>query len=267
MKKILYEQLVPQELICEKKEKAIIYLPIGPLEWHGPHLGMGVDPINAYGVSKLAALQTGGVVLPPVYMGVEKQRSPECLKRLGFLGTEQIIGMDFPKNALKSLYWPEALFESVIAQYIEMLIQAEYRLIVLVNGHGADNQFEVLDRLSEKYTALTNATVLNLFTLPDNCGVKIGHAGLAETAITCYLSPDGVELERLPAKPTKLKNTDYAIVDNETFVIGPNEDFTVRHDPRDASAELGEKVVRKTAEIVAEQVTEVWNRINSGREN
>ena len=255
--------MVPDELIKEKCENALVYLPVGSLEWHGPHMGMGVDTFNAYEVSKLAARKTGGVVVPPVYMGTEMRRSPEALKKIGFDGSENIVGMDFPKNSLKSLYWPQKIFEEIMVQYIEMLIDAGYRLIVIVNGHGADNQVEILMRLAKEYSETTQATVIYTFALPEECGLPTGHAGLAETAVTSYLCPPCVELGKLPAKPQKLKNTDYAIVDSETFTDGPNEDFTVRYDPRDATAGAGKKFVKKTAEIISAQVKEILNHLQN----
>ncbi len=263
MKKILYEQMVPDELIEEKEKNGLAYLPVGSLEWHGPHMGMGVDTFNAYEVSRRAALKTGGVVMPPVFMGTEKRRSPETLRKIGFAGNENIVGMDFPKNKLKSLYWPQDLFEKIMAQYIEMLISADYRLIVMVNGHGADNQVEILEKLAKKYTESTNTTVLYTFALPEGCILPTGHAGLAETAVTRCICPACVELGRLPQKPEKLKNTDFAIVDSETFANGPAEGFTVRYDPRDATAESGDIFINETAAIIIEKVTKTLNYLKN----
>ena len=35
-------------------------------------------------------------------------------------------------------------------------------------------------------------------------------------------------------------------MDNDTFQQGPNEDFSVRYDPRDATAELGRTIMEHT---------------------
>ena len=74
----------------------------------------------------------------------------------------------------------------------------------------------------------------------------LGHAGLAETAIYLHLCPEAVQLDRLPPKPEKLYNTQFGIVDSATFDTGPNEDYSVRYDPRDASPELGRQIVDYT---------------------
>ena len=45
-RKLHYELMRPSEILEAKERCSLIYLPIGPLEWHGPHLPFGVDPIN-----------------------------------------------------------------------------------------------------------------------------------------------------------------------------------------------------------------------------
>lgn len=243
MRKVNFEKLPPAQLKAAMKERSIVYLPIGSMEWHGPHMGMGMDTDNAYEVALQTAARIGGVVYPPLYIGTEKPRSLEMVKQLGFTENEHIIGMDFPKNTITSMYWPPELFEAVVRQHIEFLYQMEYKVIVLMNGHGADNQVEILSRLSEEYTEKWKIQVIMIVTLFDDCGEGIGHAGLAETAIMQAICPESVRLELLPPKPAKLYNTQFAIVDNDTFVSGPNEDYSVRYDPRDATPEMGKRLI------------------------
>ncbi|MFQ9258345.1 MAG: hypothetical protein ACLR4L_13500 [Gallintestinimicrobium sp.] len=38
MKKVLYEELLPEELVQRVQEMPVAYLPLGTLEWHGPHM-------------------------------------------------------------------------------------------------------------------------------------------------------------------------------------------------------------------------------------
>lgn len=254
MKTHRFEQLLPYELLDEQKRNGIVFLPIGSMEWHGPHMGMGMDTINAYHVSLLTAEKTGGVVMPPLFIGTETARSSEALKKVGFRGDEEIVGMDFPKNTVKSMYWPEQLFKNIVDQQLSMLVRMGYRLIVIVNGHGADNQLKILKELAQRYTKTTKATVCDIMVLFDGCGVGIGHAGLAETAIMAHLCPNGVDFMQLPPREEKLHNTDFAIVDSITFEQGGNEDFTVRYDPRDATPELGKQLVDYAVQQCIEKI-------------
>ncbi len=253
-----FEELVPDEILDEMHKNSIIYLPVGSMEWHGPHMGMGMDTVDAYGVSLLAAEKTGGVVYPPLYIGTECPRSAAVLKKLGFKGNENITGMDFPGNAVKSLYWPPDIFESVIRCQVSLLKRMGYQLIVIANGHGAFNQKSILDKIGKELSD-EHCTVLPIFLLFNDCGYGIGHAGLVETSIMSYLRPEGVKLEKLPTKQVmpKLKNLDFAIVDQDTFANGGADvNYTVRYDPRDSSPEIGKKLVdfavKKVVQIVRE---------------
>ncbi len=254
LRKIKFEEMLPAELGAVIQGVSIAYLPVGSMEWHGPHMGMGMDTINAYAVALGVAEKLGGAVLPPLYMGTERRRSPETLKRIGFTGNEEITGMDFPKNSLRSMYWPEALFQAILRQQALFLCEMGFRTVVFLNGHGADNQVAALEDLSAELSTETGSRVLSLFVLAEGCGAGIGHAGLAETAIMQSLAPNGVDLSFLPAKPVKLKNVDHAIVDGETFAAGGNGDFTVRHDPRDATAALGREIVAYEIRHCAESI-------------
>ena len=215
--KIKFEEMLPAELSAVIRGASVACLPVGSMEWHGPHMSMGMDTIHAYAVACGIAEKLHGAVLPPLYIGTECQRTPETLKKIGFRGSESVIGMDFPNNSIRSMYWPEDLFRAIIRQQALFLCGMGFRTVAIINGHGADNQMEALYDIAANLSAETGSKVVSLFIMSDGCGVKIGHAGLAETAVMQALAPDGVDLNALPAKPRKLKNVDYAIVDNETF--------------------------------------------------
>ena len=184
--------------------------------------------------------------MPPLYIGTETPRSPETLRKLGFSGDERVVGMDFPQNSVASFYWPPDLFEAIIRRQTQMLLEMGFSQVVLLNGHGADAQVEILERVSRELSVQSGRCVMTIMALFDGCGAGLGHAGLAETAIFAHLCPEAVELDRLPPKPQKLYNTRWGIADSETFQKGPNEDFSVRYDPRDATPDLGAQIVEYT---------------------
>lgn len=256
MKKTRFETLAPAELEGILMGRSLVYQPVGSMEWHGPHMGMGMDTVNAYAAALACAEQTDGVVMPPLYIGTETPRSPETLRKLGFSGEERVIGMDFPANSVKSFYWPPELFETIVRQQTQMLQDMGFAQVVWLNGHGADAQVEILQRVCREASRSCGRCVMTLPALFEGCGAGLGHAGLAETAVFMYLHPEAVDLSRLPPKPEKLKNTRFAIVDNETFQVGPNEDYTVRYDPRDATAELGGRIMEYTVRECVRMVEE-----------
>ena len=66
-----------QEVEKAAKEGAIILLPTGVIEEHGPHMGCGVDTYLAYQTCKLARreLESRGIktlIAPPFYWGINR---------------------------------------------------------------------------------------------------------------------------------------------------------------------------------------------------
>ena len=39
------EFLQPEKILDEMRRCPVVFLPLAPLEWHGPHLPYGVDPL------------------------------------------------------------------------------------------------------------------------------------------------------------------------------------------------------------------------------
>ena len=136
------ERMRPGEILAERARCPIVYLPLGPLEWHGPAMPFGTDPLMAQELARRAALRTGGVVMPTLFLGTERERPAQILKDKGFENAESmyVVGMDVPKNSVKSFYAREDLFAVTVREHLRLLVQQEYKLIVIVNGHGAWGQ-------------------------------------------------------------------------------------------------------------------------------
>lgn len=256
MRTVKFELLRPNEIIEEKRRFPVVYLPIGPLEWHGPHLALGMDPLNAEAIARLVAEETGGVVLPTFYWGTERERSPEMLRNIGFKGDEWVIGMDFPKNTMPSLYAQEDAFGVAVREYLRLLVKQQYKLIVIINGHGGENHINTLTRLAKEFSAETESKVIYTITtfLEEEGKQDFGHATKVETSILTYLYPDCVDLNQLPPRDVKLYNLDYAIVDDASFRGNPASDFSVNNDPRDATRELGSITVNRSVKIISNMV-------------
>ncbi len=242
--------MLPEELNKAKKELPLIFLPVGPLEWHGLHLPPGTDPLIAEKTALAVAEKVGGVVLPTLFAGTERERPPEMLKSLGFNGDEYIVGMDFPEaeGIYKSFYFPEEIFALTVRTYAELCISNGYKYVFIVNGHGAVNQNDTLRRLCNELTAKhENAAVEFAINFPveeEEIG-SIAHAGKSETSLIMELYPEGTaNTGRLPDKPAKLVYRKTSIVDDGGFSGNPGEGYTVPEgsDPRNASREYGRKI-------------------------
>ena len=100
-REIRIECLLPGQLNEEQKRCPLVFVPIGPLEYHGPHLPVGTDAINATQCALEACRRLGkGVVHPTLYWGTERERPEWMLESLGFERSDWIVGMDFPTRAV-----------------------------------------------------------------------------------------------------------------------------------------------------------------------
>ena len=151
MKKRQYCFLRPDEIVAEKERCSLVCLPVAPLEWHGPALPLGTDGISAEKAALAAADQTGGVVLPTLWCGTSRKKDVADLEKQQFdIATTPIVGMDYPSVTVKSFYAREEVFAAVIRDYLRMLVEHQYRLIVIVTGHGGDGIYDVMERLCDE---------------------------------------------------------------------------------------------------------------------
>jgi len=144
--------LFPDEVAKARARTGLIILPLAPIEWHGPHLSMGCDPLLAHAFARRLAHELRSPYFPPLYVGTERERQASTLRSIGFAGDEYIEGMDFPANSVKSAYVPEEIFALTVRGTLDALFERlGFQSVVIVNGHGADNQRAVLDRLCREY--------------------------------------------------------------------------------------------------------------------
>lgn len=255
-----FEHLRPAEIIAERDRKSIVYLAMGPLEWHGPHLPFGTDPLDAYGLALMLAEKTGGVVMPPLFCGTERERSPSIVASFGFKDPNQyIVGMDIPAVSVPSMYFREDIFGLIVREHIRLIVNLKYKLIVLLNGHGAENQKETIHRLAVEFSNESSSKVIDIFGFlsREEGGQDPGHANKYETSLQMSFYPENVDLSVFPSRNIPIKYMDYAVADENMFLGKPSKDYTVEHDPRDASDEIGKNslniAVKKYSAFIEEQ--------------
>jgi creatinine amidohydrolase len=251
----------PDEVVEARRQVPVVFVPVGPLEWHGPHMPLGTDGLHAWHVSVRTSRQVGGVVLPPLFAGTDALRppgdGPEGLGALGLDEDTQVFGMDFPTFPVKSVYLEESVFGLLVRGVVRALKRDSYRLIVLANGHGAANQQRTLTRVALEETNVPHVSVVhvNVWVPPEPPQLDPGHAERGEAAVMLALAEDSVRLEELP-EDEPLRYRDYGIVDGPAFDGDPTPRRTVRPeaDPRRATREEGEGILAREVERMAELV-------------
>jgi creatinine amidohydrolase len=257
-----FELLTPGEIAAARKRTPLVFAPVSPLEWHGPHLPVGTDGLHAREVAVRTARETGGLVLPTLFFGTETVRlpgrGPEQLGTLGLDEGERVVGMDFPGFPVRSLYVEESAFGLAVRELVRGLLADSFRLIVLANGHGAANHQRTLERIAREETRLPGAKVVNLnaWVAPEPPRLDPGHADREETAIMMAIAGERVRLDRLPRTGTPLRYAEFGIVDGAAFDGSPTADFTVpaHADPRGATAAEGEALLEREVEAAVATV-------------
>lgn len=172
------EYLTPAQLDAAIAAVPVAYLPLGSLEFHGPHLPIGLDTLNAHGVCVGAALAGGGVVLPPVYQGLGGGHS------------------DYPWTIMMA---DAAGIRAHLEQTLAKLEFFGVRLAVLFTGHFADEQLAMIDDLAAGWNAADHSTAV-FATGVNRSDAAIGpdHAGVFESTLLSAFEPGLVHLELLP---------------------------------------------------------------------
>ncbi len=198
MDTVFYEELTPSAFLQRIKQAPIAYLPLGTLEWHGPHLPLGSDGLQSRGLFAQLAQEAGGIVLPMLFVGPDLTRTVD-----GFT----YIGMDFwsrpegepPRQLPGSAYHVaseafSALLEAVLAQ----LHRAGFRIVV-AHGHGPSTKaFMARAREWEEKFGLYLRCA---WSEDDRIGFQTDHAAANETSIMMYFHPELVDMAALPQDP------------------------------------------------------------------
>lgn len=257
-----YEWLRPGQLNARKTQCPLVIFPLAPLEYHGPHMPVGMDPISAGYVAHACCRRLErGVVRPTMCLGTERERDPVTLEALGFRRDQYVVGMDFPARQWSSHYLPEEVFALAVAAETRCLIAEGYKYVFIVNGHGAVNHNQVLRRLCIELSHTTTARVDYATSFPDEeirVGA-IGHADIAETSLMMYYDEAAIDLGLLPPGDVPLKYADFSIVDDVGFTpaSGPAREVAPDRDPRRASAAAGAVLFEKTVAGVCAKIEQL----------
>ncbi len=272
--------LVLQEMTWEDvreylKTNDMVIIPLGSTEQQGPHLPLGNDFYEAFGIAKKISEKTGVIVAPLAFVGYSEYH-------MGFPGTVSV----------KTETLEQYLFECVSS-----LIHHGFKKIMFFNYHGGNNivQAKLIHRIN--HTTPATAVAIGIGgtirkDVPPETYEKFfdWHAGLGETSILLYLHPELVRMERaenpkltfrFTKEPEKLKelfekNPAMARVWDEWIGVpevtgkgGASHEFSSNgiwtlNDVKKSNAELGKKRVEAMVDSVAEFIEE-WKKAGSAR--
>ena len=130
-------------------EQAPVFLPVGALEQHGPHLPLGTDAILSAAVAQGVAAETAGLVAPALAYGYKSQ--PKCGGGQHSPGTTSLDAMtlahtvrdtvrEFARHGVKKLVIVNGHYENqwFLIEGIDLAMRELVRLDRIPNDPPAD---------------------------------------------------------------------------------------------------------------------------------
>ncbi|HIQ53602.1 MAG TPA: creatininase [Pseudomonas pachastrellae] len=181
------------------EQGAVVFLPCGATEQHGPHLPLGTDALLSTALSADVAAQIGGIVAPALAYGYKSQ--PKCGGGQHFCGTTSLDGAtlialvqdavrEFARHGVKRLVLVLGHYENT--WFVTEGIQLALREL------GPGCELEVM-RL-EHWDFCREDTLEDIF--PDGFpGFALEHAAVIETSLMLHYVPHLVSLDKIPNDP------------------------------------------------------------------
>jgi creatinine amidohydrolase len=179
-----WSRLKAHEIRDRQAQDAIVMVPVGSIEQHGPHLPVQVDALLAGEIARRTAakiaMKRPVIVTPTVWSGLAEHH-------MSFGGT---ITLDFDT------------FQALLRCICRSLIRQGFRKILLLNGHGGN--MSALSAISDTLTGeLGTPIAATTYWLPASEAIakllehqnSIGHACEAETSMLLAIAPELVDCD------------------------------------------------------------------------
>jgi creatinine amidohydrolase len=220
---------------------ALLVLPTGTTEQHGPHLVTGTDAILVRAVAERAALAATrpAVVLmaPTLSYGASDHHLP-------FGGTLS-LGVD--------------TFQAVLEDLLRSAAASGCRRVLVLNGHGgnAASCSVAVAEASREFGIVVATALFSQLLDPSALGHEIsGHAGVFETALMLALRPEHVRMDRAhPSPGGAARRRARGLTVAEPKRWQELDGYTDR--PDEATAELGEQALAAAVAATAAAFEEV----------
>jgi len=241
-----YHMCRPAQVRARRDECPAVYIPIGTIEWHGPHNPLGADTLQAEGLAILCAQKGGGLVFPPLWYGESRSESLMEANADDRAAIADGMGLS-PDNFLpeRQPFTPTEQVLNYQRLLLHVLAEAEslgFKLGVLVAGH-----YPLIDharsaallfnkRRFSRYHGMLAWACVDYLLVRDTHPDSGDHAAGWETSHVLALHPETVDLQQLPPKGAKLGG-----------IMGSMA-------PQDATAEFGRSTLEEAAEVVVNEV-------------
>lgn len=252
-RKILWHEMTLIEFEEALQEQAMVILPIGSMEQHGPHLPVSVDINDSYSMALEAARRVDDlwiIVAPPVW-------STFSPPHVAFPGT-----ISLRLNT----------FVDMLMQICVSIYRQGFHKILILNGHGSNPVAPICEQLAEDKVYVLGVTWWNLIAkelaeIGESPLGGMSHACEAETSLQMVLQPDALRME-LAVKhviPPIISMAKHDLRDTGPVVYGfdtrRQSESGVMGDATIASVEKGNLILDAVANKLIETMRE-YNQVN-----
>jgi creatinine amidohydrolase len=182
-------------------DRATIWVPVGALEQHGPHLPMGTDAILSQRIATAAAEAAGGLVAQPVAYGYKSQQKSGGGNHLaGTVSLDAGTLVSLTRNLVMSLLGQGASHVVFVNGHYEnyQFLYEGIDIALRDLGLGAGAEQSVL--LLSYWDYVSQRTLEQVY--PDGfAGWDVEHGGVLETSLMLHLEPHLVDLGRAVDHP------------------------------------------------------------------
>jgi creatinine amidohydrolase len=224
---------------------AVLLLPLGAIEPHGPHAPLATDTMISRGICERVARELEGdpdvrvLVLPALSYGVTR------------------YGAAFPGAVSIS----EETLRAAVIEICESLASQGLGRVVIVNSHLEPEQMrtlrEAVDALGAAVRLFDPSRRQVAAELTEEFRSGAGHAGRYETSLVLAVDPGVVQRERMERLEAKMIDMPAEIAAGRTDFVAMGMDQAYCGAPAEASAAEGEQTLAKLAELVVGLVREV----------
>ena len=237
-------------------EGAVVLLPVGALEQHGPHLPLGTDAILATEMARRAAERVGGVVAPALTYGYKSQ--PRTGGGNHFCGTTSLDGGTLTatvRDLVKEFARHRALRLAVIDGHYENQMFLTEGIDLAMRELRADGLGDIRV-LKMRYCETIRPQTLERIFPHGFPGLDLEHAGVLETAMMLYLFPHRVDIGQVPNDPPAAAPA-YDVYPTDTSWIPPSG---VLSPAKAATPEIGQLLVDEFVDLVVRSIEAEFTR-------
>lgn len=180
-KRVLWQEMRRDEIAVAAQEGAVVVVPVGAIEQHGPHLPLNTDICDSWAIARRVAERCDAfpvIVAPPIWWGMSPYH-------MVYPGT---ITLQFETLSM------------LISDVCTSIHTHGFKKILLLNGHGGNRDLcrALSIKLASNGVPIAAVTYWDLALkqfaeISESDHGLIGHAGELETSLQLYLQPELVD--------------------------------------------------------------------------